>query len=82
MSATTPAMLIIQLIAPTTMSLTSVTQLPSMAQFFVKSAPRAMRIVLSMTLDKRTMARPMKAWTRVFLPVASLPGSPAASIYK
>lgn len=86
MSATTPAILMTQLMAPKTMLSTLVTQL-FVAQFVVKVTSlslvlRAIRIVFSMTLASITIARPIKAWVRVFLPAASLPGSPAASIYK
>ena len=43
---------------------------------------RATWMVLTMILASMTMARPVKAWTRVFLPLATLPESPPASKYR
>ena len=45
-------------------------------QLLAKLAPRAVRMAFRMILASRTMARPMKPLVRVFLPEATLPGSP------
>lgn len=37
---------------------------------------KAMRMAFRMTFDSMTMARPIKARIRVFLPFWTLPGSP------
>ena len=50
------------------------------AQSLAKLAPRAMRMEFMITVASITMARPIKAWVRVFLPAATLPGSPPENI--
>ena len=42
---------------------------------------KAMRMLFNMTLERVTMARPMKARVKVFLPAATLVVSPAEKIY-
>ena len=80
--ATAPAVPINQLMALVT-KLTSSTQ-AVLTQSLANEPllPRkAIRIVLSMTLESRTMARPIKARVKVFLPAATLVVSPAEKIY-
>ena len=61
MSATMPAMPMTQWMAPRTILSTLVTH-ALVAQFVVRlTLPRAIRIVLSMTLASSTIPRPMKA---------------------
>ena len=61
MSATVPAIATTQLMAPMTMSLTLAHA--SVAQFLLDKLmpPKAIRMVLIMTLASNTMPRPMKA---------------------
>ena len=45
--------------------------------------PKRIKRMVDMTmLARSTMARPIKACVRAFLPVAVLPGSPRESMYK
>ena len=75
-----PAMAVTQLIRLVTMS-------PGVVQALSTQSPmlplliRAMRMDPMMILADMTMARPIKAWARVFLPVATLLGSPPEKVY-
>ena len=81
MTATRPDIPMNQSIASFTIVFGS-TQAFSLAKQFVKS-PRVVRVarmVPIIRLADMTIARPMKAWVKVFLPAAAFPGSPAEKI--
>lgn len=81
MRATTPATPMTHSMAPTTILSTSTHSWA--AQFWARlTLPSAIRMALIMTFASNTIPSPMKACTRVFLPVAILPGSPLDIIYK
>ena len=83
MMATTPAIPTTQLMTLTTISpgLETHSELELEIQSAERLAsPRTIRMVFKMTLAQMTMTRPMRARVRVFLPLATLPESPFASI--
>lgn len=80
MAATAPAMPIIHWIRLMTIWLVSTQELVAEQSLIFLDPTRATRMAPMMILADMTMARPIKARARVFLPVATLPESPPEKI--